>query len=474
MQDRFHRWIFYLIPLAFMLVTPWIASEAGLWIGYGKHLWHDWHFLYQDNISLLPTDNNITSSWLPALIYFGLYKLGGIWAVAHFHHLSLLLLLGLIYRKTLFTRSWPWPMQDRVPIYILWLGAGIYFSFRPNLLALIPFFLAYNILDAHIRDKKALTRKSWLKLVILQIVWVNTHGSFVILPLLTGWYLFQRRIHLQRTDLGGMAAVAVACLFNPYGWKIIPYVLQTQGTSSFQQIEEWASVFSWVYPTQTILFWSVLAFFCWRLTFKDRSFWQSAFTPLLLLPFAGLRLSVFAFIALPLFLKSWLPLTPSRSAKSSRAAGGGLVPFAVILTLAILGTPYLKNHLQLKLPARIAASFDPESIFGIAEKINEVCPARCPVYNDFSVGGFLLMATDNPLFIDGRVTPFTAEAWTKYHDFLTKEDLSVISNVKTGVFAVLSSSRSISLINKLKNAGFTEQRQENSYVLLYRSENIAP
>lgn len=475
MQDRFHRWIFYLIPLAFMLVTPWIASEAGLWIGYGKHLWSDWHFLYQDNFSLLPTDNNITSSWLPSLIYFGLYKVGNIWAVAHFHHLCLLVLLWLIYRKTLFTSSWPWRVQDRLPIYLMWLGAGIYFSFRPNLLALIPFLIAYEILDSHIRTQKRLTRESWIKLLLLQIVWVNVHGSFVILPLLTAWYLLQRRQDLQKRDVAGAVLTAAACLINPYGWKIIPYVLKTQNTSSAHQIEEWASAFSWDYPTQTVLFWAVLGFFCWRLaTSKDKSLWQSAFTPLLLLPFAGLRLSVFAFIALPLFVKSWMQFSTSTPPKSNPPQGNGLLPFAVILALAVLGTPYLKTHLPMQIPERIAAPFDPESVFKIADKINQTCPAHCPVYNDFAVGGFLLMATDNPLLIDGRVTPFTPEAWVKYQDFLLKEDLSGILSIKTGVFSVLSKQRSASLIDRLKNAGFTEQQWENSYVLLYRPESIAP
>src|SRR3989338_995594 len=92
-NQRINQWVLFLIPLAFMIVTPWPLSELSLWIGYGERLWNDWHFLYQDTVSFLPTDNNTTSSWLISLVYFGLYRLGGIYLVSHFHHLILLTVL---------------------------------------------------------------------------------------------------------------------------------------------------------------------------------------------------------------------------------------------------------------------------------------------------------------------------------------------------------------------------------------------
>ncbi len=77
-------------------------------------------------------------------------------------------------------------------------------------------------------------RLAWF-LPLIQVVWVNTHGAFVLGPIILTSFLTERLVAptLERSDageaqrpagarwwahVGGSALlVAVACLFNPYG-----------------------------------------------------------------------------------------------------------------------------------------------------------------------------------------------------------------------------------------------------------------
>jgi hypothetical protein len=456
-----------------MIVSPWPLSELSLWIGYGERLWYNWHFLYQDSISLLATDNNVTSSWLISLVYFGLYRLGGYYLVAHFHHLCLLLILGFIYRKTIFQNPWPWPWQERLAIYALWLGSGAYFSLRPALLDFIPFLLAYQILDKKSSLQESFQKKDWLQLTLIQVLWVNLHGSFVLLPVMLAWVLLAKR-DFKINSVIGSVAVLLCTLINPFGVSIFEYVLKTKEFSLLLGISEWIPATSMLYPLQFICYWSLLVFIVGFLikSFKEKkSFISSPMLPLVLLPLFGLRLSTFAFCALPLFLLYHSSLFKSRPARDAKlSAVGPALACAVILGFTILGSPYFKENLKTVLPPHLQARFDSASIFAISGRLRQARP-DCPVLNDFNVGGFLMMNTPNPLLMDGRVTPFTRPALQKYLDFMSGKEVTSLIQETHPCFAVLSLQSSEALIEKLLSEfHFKNLGGENEYILLERDE----
>lgn len=461
-----NRWLLFFVPLTFMIITPWHLSETALWTGYGKHLWSDWHFLYQDTVSVLPTDNNVTSAWLLSLIYFGFYRWGDLFAVAHLHHLVLLLVLGVLYSKTIFKNKWPWTLGERATIYLTWLGSGAYFSPRPALFAFLPFILSFLILDKRSSIRADLTRRDWSSLILLQILWVNLHGSFVLLPLMTGWVLLSQRPQFQWQNLVGFAGLLFATLINPFGFKIYPYVFKTKEFSELLGISEWISVLSWDYPTQLVGYWLLflgviyLAFFS---RFKNSGILRSAFTPLILLPLAGgLRLSVFAFFALPVFLSHWTTLYAPRPAKEAPSRPwAALAAILVIAFIMIRFSPYFKETHR----------FDEASIFGISNYIEDSKQAQCPILNDLNLGHFLFLKTSNPLLMDGRITPYTQEALTTYLSFMNGTAVDSLISATKPCFVVLSQSRSSNLIEKIQREyRFKTVFSENGYVLL-QSQN---
>jgi hypothetical protein len=458
-----------------MIVSPWPLSELSLWIGYGERLWHDWHFLYQDSVSFLVTDNNVTSSWLISLIYYGLYSLGGLHLAAHFHHLVLLLILGFIYRKTLFKNPWPWPWQERLAIYALWLGSGAYFSLRPALLAFIPFLLAYEILDKKVSGQEAFQKKDWLQLALIQIFWVNLHGSFVLLPVMLAWVLLIKRDFKASTFLGA-AAVVGASLINPFGVSIYEYVLKTKEWSLLLGISEWIPATSMTYPLQFACYWLLLVFiigFLIRNIQKKTSILASPMIPLVLLPLFGLRLSTFAFCAVPFFLLYHGGLFKKRPLRDLKApAVPPALAFVFILGFTILGSPYFKEPLQSALPPHLQARFDSASIFKISERLRQSRP-DCPILNDFNVGGFLMMNLPNPLLMDGRVTPFKKESLQRYLDFMSGKEVASLIQETNPCFAVLSLQTSEALIKRLiSEFHFKNLGGENEYILLERDEKI--
>lgn len=474
LNQTLNRWLLFLIPLTFMIITPWPLSEVALWAGYGKHLITDISFLYRDTASILPTDNNITCSWALSIVYYGLYKLGGFFALAHFHHLVLLLVLAQLYKTTIFRNPWPWTPQERIPIYLVWLGAGAYFSLRPALIAFIPFLWAYQLIDKRTRDQQNLTQKDWVQLTLLQILWVNLHGSFVLLLMMVAWFSLFQPLR-WRNNLIGLVVVSLATVINPFGLQIYPYVIRTRVYSQQLGISEWASAFSLNYPFQLILYWLLFIGFSslilWNLRHKSRLPLSSPFVPLLLLPLGGLRLSVFAFLALPLFLHYWMGLYSTDRKKIARIPRGTTVAFAFITVLMIAFSPYLKPSLQKYTPSSIQASFDNSSIIEISKKIESWPDKSCPILNDFNVGHVLLLSSENPYLLDGRITPFTAKSLEAYRSLMQEKDIDLWVGWERPCLAILSVSQSQDLIAKMKsNYGFQSLMTEKDYVLLVKTK----
>jgi hypothetical protein len=478
----------FLIPLTLMMITPWPLGEASLWVGYGKNLWNNSSFLYHDTVSILPTDNNISCAWLLSLIYYGIYRFSGIFGVVHFHHIVLIILLLVVYRESILKNPWPWSLQIRGPIYVFWLGACSFFVPRPAFVAFLIFILAFIILDRAAAEGRRLSRRDWALLILLQILWTNTHGTFLILPVMVAWtLLFQGE--WSRLDIIGFVALGFAILINPYGWRVIPYVLATRSRAMQLNINEWAPITaysfytdvagkpSWVLSTQFIVFWLLFtALAGWVLVTVVKGRWprclRSPYVAVVLLAFSGLRNSTFCFYVLPIFLTHWTSFSKvnSKSMTSRQRPSFALIATSLSMAIiAIVASPYYKSHIRDFLPEKIHDDFD-TSIPQIAADINLTNQPNCAVLNDLTIGGYLMMTLPNPLLIDGRLTPFTdagLEAWLKFLEGGTGAEEMI---KKSGAcFAVLSLYRTPKLVEQMTSQfGFRILEKEEGYILLGR------
>jgi hypothetical protein len=155
--------------------------------------------------------------WLPQLLFLGLYKLGGASALVLMKAIAgvAVIALGLTSRRR----------GGRAGVAMLaWLPALILISGRlcerPELVSFVA-LAAFLAVLGHANDRPWLL---WL-LPFVQILWVNSHGLFVLGPAILATYAVG--LVVDRKPSGKAWAVAgatlAACIVNPYGWHVVDH-----------------------------------------------------------------------------------------------------------------------------------------------------------------------------------------------------------------------------------------------------------
>ncbi len=326
-----------------------------------------------------------------------------------------------------------------------------------------------------------------MTLVLFQIVWTNTHGTFLILPIMLSWTLICQ-CKWSRSDFFGLAIIGLSILINPYRWNVLPYVLDTRTRAMGLGINEWVPTTSYTYLTdvsgkpslnlspQFFAFWLLFAVFLGRILLslwkkEWPRFLRSPYIVAIALAFSGLRNSAFCFYVLPIFLAHWssIYIVSTRTKTPTQKPSVGILIISISMTIfAILASPYFKSHFRDFLPEKIQGDFD-TSIPQISKDINLAGKPKCANLNDLSVGGYLMMTTPNPLLIDGRLTPFTSAGFDIYSKYLDGTGTEELVNRSRACFAVLNLYRTPKLIEQMTaKLGFHIIEKEEGYVLLGR------
>lgn len=155
--------------------------------------------------------------WLPQLIMLALYSLGGATALVLAKSSACALVAWLGLRAGKRAPSWT--------LVLAWIPALVLVSGRicerPETVSFILLAAWLAVLGQAPRSPRLL----WL-LSPLQCLWVNSHGLFVLGPLLLGAYLLAPESQRDRTTaLSGLATLA-ACFVNPYGWRVFAHAWQ--------------------------------------------------------------------------------------------------------------------------------------------------------------------------------------------------------------------------------------------------------
>ena len=326
---------------------------------------------------------------------------------------------------------------------------------RPDIFTLlfpvIYFFLLHRFI---FHDRWAIC---WIPL--LQVLWVNMHGSFILGPLIVfafccgetlEWlffpFLWKRPPKAGATDerrsdppRSKRRALILASLFfivilvnliNPYGIAI--YSLYSPYLGSFKEfisapdqqaepitIQEWFPTFSASaakYHHTFALFYISLAVICLISFFLNINRFSASlflvFTGFLLLSFFAIRnVSVFSLLAVPiaadnlsLFFKGNGRPEETFSRKKRIMIFGALLIFAGIIggsLYDVISNGYYRRHIMpLESGFGISRAFIPA---GAAHFLKQERPAP-NIYNNFESGGFLLWSLfpDYKVFTDGR------------------------------------------------------------------------
>ncbi len=408
-KKALYSFLFFLLPLIYFFSLPIEEGDLSVWIAVGKQTLNTNTLVKHDLYSVLPTSDFVYPV-LTTLIYAGIDKLGGILAVSIFHKLILVAILFFWYHHLAPKGEWT---IDRILIYLLSiLGASFVFIDRPALFGVLWFIVLLSFLD-----EKKMSNRAIIAIFMVNIIWVNTHGSWPILFAILGYrisfqYFFDRRS--VKVDLFFFVVLLASTLINPFGHKIFFYVLETAIISKERMIDEWMPIqFSGKYASQGLVFLLMAIssiYFALKLKLKDSV--SSCFWPLLLSGFIVIRNTIWPHFAFPILVNKFLPPSkPATEIAKKSAFNGGIVVFLFIVMCFFV--PYFKPKVEHLLPENKKDVFSRYSPIKISEYLNRN-KLEGAIFNQWELGSFLIYRQNKKIFLDTRNIIYKKENFDQY------------------------------------------------------------
>jgi len=370
--------------------------------------------------------------WLMEIILYGIYKLGGPALVIFIHSLMISAAYGVIFWLCK-RASNSWRIGAFSVLFAAALGLNDW-NVRPQG---ITFLLASLFLLAIYQYRK---RRHWGWLVVLplgMLIWVNSHGTFLIGLVLVGIWLGQEIWEVIRARQSGAGAMTVkglyvpviatiitilACLLNPRGLGIINYLTTLTGNSVVQNL-----VTEWAPPTFNTLMGALFFFgllgcaILLALSPTRPNFYQI----FVFLVFGLLSLKTsrgivwFGLVMAPIVGEHISSITKSLSRANQQpvnSAGSKYLNaiFAiVIIGMGVISLPWFKSSLPL--PQMKAGLISSETPVKATEVLLEQHPPG-RVFNAISFGSYLIWAAypQYQVFVDSRIELFSEKVWLDY------------------------------------------------------------
>jgi hypothetical protein len=284
-------------------------------------------------------------------------------------------------------------------------------SFGPRTLLFGWIFLLVELLILELYDSRP--RLLWL-LPPLFVLWVNTHGSWLIgFALLIAFAaagcctVRAGRIESARrsvTELKQLAAVIACCaaaiFVNPYGWRLVFYPLDLafRQKLNVSHVEEWQSPDFHAIRGKLLLA-MILGFLVLALIRRGR-FKLHEVLFVLVAFYSALTYTRFLFLAA-------IILTPVLAAELSlRGFGGASASDKPALNLAMIAAMAAIIIWQIPSNAQLSSGIAAEFPVAAVGHLNSIA-ANDRVLNDYDWGGYLIWNTRQiPVFVDSRVDIF--------------------------------------------------------------------
>jgi hypothetical protein len=348
-------------------------------------------------------------SWGAAVLFWLAFRLGGLTFTV--------LLRGIILGIT-YVLVWATARQlgaGRLSAGLILLAAVLTssnnWSLRPQLFTYPLFALALFLLYKWQNGQK---RSVWL-LPFISLVWVNLHGSFVMLILLAGAALVFGRGD-RRTLVLSLAASLLATLINPRGLGAWMYVLNSLTIPSSQLFSV-----EWLPPVNTG--WQMNIFFLWLLCFPllvglsahrpDRLEW-SWFLGFGILALWGERYAIwFVFILVVLTSRLAIDWENKYLAKSGSGLPALNLTLGVVLViLPLMFLPGLREKWWKQGPPAT------ENTPVVATEWLAAHPDLAgPLWSEIGFSSYLEFALpERQTWIDTRFEVFSVKQWQAYQD----------------------------------------------------------
>ncbi|HUO56752.1 MAG TPA: hypothetical protein VMV05_01105 [bacterium] len=276
----------------------------------------------------------------------------------------------------------------------------------------------------------------WL-LPVLQWLWVNVEGLFILGWFLMATYLLSSRFRRGTFDKRLLKYVAISLavsLLNPYGFKIftlpLTYFFQFHNSANSDLV----SPLQFLATQNLKVDWNIHIFlyfgFCFLLlmafllTFKSRKFheWVLALTFLGLSILGYRNIPLFLIVGIPLLAESWGQLRPLALLVTPKSLPAGkqtrFVPYlsAALLLLLCLRVGTGAYYISDRRIARLGFGLDIENVpVGAAEFLSRNhLDGR--IMNYIGMGDWLIWKGPQPVFIDGRQQIISSDFYNQYLD----------------------------------------------------------
>ncbi|CAG1015323.1 hypothetical protein ANAEL_05234 [Anaerolineales bacterium] len=468
--------IVFLLVITIATHSP-VDNDMWWHLRAGDEMWHQGRILLTDQFSYTKFGELwVNAFWVSDLGLYGLWAIGGFFAVTAAVSLLAAAVLWIIFKRM----NSPIILRGLLVILAM-AGMVANWTPRPQLLSFLLLAWLDYFLHQHINVKR---QPLWV-LIPLFALWGNLHGGFIwgallLLATLAGETinnLLDNQSQLSYKEIGALsiwsAIALLAVSINPNGLRL--WKLPFQQVNVSLGIQEWLSPDFhqfYAHPMLWLLFLLIfgLGFAQKRISFTDL-FKGLGFAYLFF--FAQRNLIAYTIIILPIvekYLSSAIAniaavpgLQKSLERFASQTSKGQFPQKATVainsilislFSLSLLGYTYLVST-----PESIAKEVPAKAV----EWIKQNRP-RGPIFNSYNWGGYLIWGLrDYPVFIDGRADLYGNE--------LIREWSEIVEGTDKGLG--LLESRGINLIFLEPHYSLLNKLDPDEWKKVYSDQQIA-
>jgi hypothetical protein len=423
-----------LVGAVFVVSGRTFVVDPDVWwhIKVGRDILTNHHWPTTDPYSFTVSGQPwIAYEWFAEIIWAVAHRVGGLRGMD-----VLLVLLGsavilaLYYFATLRCRN---SKAGFIAVALLFPLASVSFSLRPQMIGYL--FLVITLIAME-RFRQGMYQAAWF-LPVMFLLWVNTHGSFIIglgvvfLYWISGFKDFRLGgieacawSAAERTRLGLVFLLCLAVLpLTPYGTKLAVYPFDM----AFGQPVNVANILEWQtmpfgLPGGKIFLALVLLFFVLQVVFRFT--WRVEELALFLF---GMMMACLHVRFVLLFVPFFAPLLATMLARwvpgYDRAKDLYIFNGVLMAAIATALVAYFPSQSSLK--QAVAKTFP----LGALEYLQQN-PIPRPMFDTYGFGGYLVY-TGQKVFIDGRGDVYERGG--------VLSDYARITNIKPGALAILQS-----------------------------------
>jgi hypothetical protein len=471
MGERAVRWA---PPALVLVLLGWIAARAARPISDPDDWWHlrlGNDLIAQHSLatpahwSVFATVDWVPTEPLPEIVaayvdrWFGLPGLAVLFAVA-----------GMVVVLTVYLtcRSWAAPLPSALATVLTVLAASASLTSRPQLISFVLFPI---VISAWLRTEQDHRVRWWL--VPLVWLWSLCHGFWFLgagygVLFVVGFALsrsMSRPVLLRQGALaiGSFAVVAL----NPVGLGVLEAPLAVNSTA--QYIAEWARTDLTSPAALGSLAMVAVTAGLWVAT-RHGATWPRVLvlvSAVVWTWYSGRTVAVAGLVVAPLFAAALDRLVRAGNGESAEASAGEgpgrsemavLAAAAAVAVIVVAALAPSTSDRPGDVPTRLDATLDR-------------LPAGTRVFNAYELGGWIAWRhPDLEQYIDGLITPYSER---HAHDYTIAESTSRgwYDVVLESHAAVALVARNSALAGGLENKGWTQEGQDEGYVLLREPRN---